>query len=295
VLSRSLPYPSRHYQEELEIQLAWIDKRPLAKLGAYANRVELGDAAIFFFDLMQSRKTSYRQARALILQAKVAKEPRQLAQPTVPINPSNPAISSSTARELALMSRWDRFDLYKASGSRIPVVRGIAIGSSTKTPPNGWYMATPRIPPTPEQQAAWKSPWMCAPAENRASCNVTLGSLLWAFFSSSKLPAGVNKLPEVGADFDFDPKYLTEPRGQDWNRLCIEMLRLCPGNKLPQSLFGRRPRRAIGSVVFRSLPYFGSENGSTNLLSWLRDLIPWPRMPVLLVVLIRREREGEHE
>jgi hypothetical protein len=287
VLSQSLPRPSSHYREELEIKLAWIDKRPLAKLEAYTKRGELGDAAIFFFDLAQSGKTRYRQARALILQAKVAEEAKQLAHPTVPVNPTNPSKTSSTARELALLSKWDRFDLYKASRSRVPIADRIAIISSTTPSPNGWYMATPKKQPNPGTMAAWKCPWMCAPAEKGSSCNVTFGNLLWAFLSSNL----VNSTYEVGANFNFDPEYLIHPQGRDWTRLCIELLRLCPENDLPQSLFGRRPKRAIVSSVIRSLPYLGSEGGLTNLFSWLRDLVLPRRMPVLFVMLIRREGE----
>jgi hypothetical protein len=223
-------------RNELEISLAWIDKRPLAKLATDLRRVELGDAAIFFFDMLQYRgSTRYNQSRALILQAKVAKETGQMAQPAVPVNPTRPNAMSSTARELKLLSRWDHFDLYKTSGSRDPIVRGIAVAPPKLPPAHSWYMATPRWRPTRAQSAAWTSPWMCAPAANGARCDITFGSLLLAFLTSSPV-TGVNAaLPEVGADFKFEPQSLWVPSGNDWDRLCIEILRLCPRNNLPRS------------------------------------------------------------
>lgn len=63
VLSPTLSPPRPRYREDLEIRLAWIDKRPLAKLATNPRRVELGDAAIFFFDLFQtSGGNDYRQS-----------------------------------------------------------------------------------------------------------------------------------------------------------------------------------------------------------------------------------------
>jgi hypothetical protein len=291
VLSRTLRPPTPHYREDLEIRLAWIDKRPLAKIPTNPRRVELGDAAIFFFDLFQVAGTNrYRQSRALILQAKAAKEKSQVAQPTVPVNPTKPRPTSSTARELELLSRWDRFDLYKTSGSRDPIVCGISVGPTKFPPANGWYMATPKRRPADTERAAWKSPWMCAPATDGAPCDVTFGNLLLAFLTASPLNGVNSSLPEVGADFKFDPHYLSAPRGNDWERLCMEILRLCPQSSLPKSLFGGSlAGGAVVRTVLRSLPYIGDGSGPAGLLLWIRDLFFPRRMPVLLIALIRRE------
>ena len=292
VLSPTLSPRRPRYREDLEIRLAWIDKRPLAKLATNPRRVELGDAAIFFFDLFQtSGGNDYRQSRALMLQAKAAKETSQIARPVVPVNPTRPRATSSTARELELLSRWDRFDLYKTSGSRDPIVRGISAAPRKLPPANGWYMATLKRRPSNAERAAWKSPWMCAPAANGAPCAVTFGSLLLAFLTAFEVNGANFALPEVGADFKFDPQYLLTPRGDDWDRLCIEILRLCQQHRLPQSLFGARANRAIGTnVLLRSFPYIGGDDSPINLFfSWIRDLIFPRRMPVLLIAIVRRE------
>jgi hypothetical protein len=290
ILSSTLRTPTPHYREDLEIRLAWIDKRPLAKLETNPRRVELGDAAIFFFDVLQNAKTKwYPQSCAVILQAKAAKEKRQIERPSVPVNPTMPRPLSSTARELALLSTWGRFDLYEASGTRDPTVRGISVAPPRFPPANGWYMATPKSRPRGAEIQAWKSPWMCAPAANGSLCNVTLGNLILAFLTSSTVNGTGSFLPEVGTNFKFDPTYLSVPRGNDWDRLCIEILRLCPRNRLPQSLFGPRAGGAVVASVLRSLPYVGSESGLADWFLRIRDLI-WPRrMAVLLIAVTRTE------
>lgn len=296
VLTPTLPTPRPGYSEELELSLAWIDKRPLAKLATNPRRVELGDAAIFFFDLLQfSGKTHYRQSRAVILQAKVAKEKGQIAQPAVPVNPRRPRPNTSTARELELLSRWEIFDLYKTAGDRDPILNGISVAPAKFPPANGWYMATPKKRPNDGQNGAWKSPWMCAPAKDGAPCEVTLGNLLLAFLASSPVNGGNSSLPAVGVDFEFDPQYLLQPnlsakRGNDWNRLCVKILQLCPKHQLPRSLFGAQAGPAIiRTTVLRSLPYAGDGSSLINLILWIRDELFPRRMPVLLITITRRE------
>jgi len=282
-----------YYREELEIKLAWIDKRPLAELAAHSKRVELGDAAFFYFEQLRHRsQVAHQFARALIVQAKVAKEENQIARPIVPVNPARPAADSSTARELDLLSRWDPFDLYATSASIDAMVTGIAIAPDPLPPAHAWYMATPKRHPKKAQTAIWKSPWMCGPAEYGAVCSFTLGALLRAFLTFA-YPAPKGELPiEAGASFNFSVSELQKPSGRGWDRLCIELLRLCPSNQFPRSLFGNLPdRSAVVSAVIRSLPYIG---GGATGWGWLRAIYEWlfpHRMPVLLVVLIKTEGE----
>lgn len=294
ILRSTLRVPVRYYREELEIKLAWIDKRPLAKLANQPKRGELGDAAFFYFEILQHNgKASHQQARALIMQAKVAKEPKQIASPTVPVNPSNPSPNSSTAREIDLMSQWRTFDLYKTSRSRSAIVKGVSIAPQSRPPAHGWYMATPGKHPKGSQAKAWESPWMCGPAAMGAPCAVTLGELLRSFFTFDTVTAGCNALPEAGATFKFDPSYMTTPVGNGWDRLCVEILRLCPNNQLPKSLFGNTgPRGAVITSVVRSFPYLGRGDGPPDCLSQITEWL-WPRrMPVLLVVMTKIEGES---
>jgi len=281
----------RYYREELEIKLAWIDKRPLAKLANHSKRVELGDAAFFFFEQLANHGVSIPQyGRALIMQAKVAKDMNQIASPSVPVNPVRPSPDSSTARELDLLSKWDTFDLYATSGSRDAIVTGISVAPASLPPAHGWYMATPRRHPAGSQASAWKSPWMCAPAEAGVACAFTLGEVLRSFFAFS-YAAPMGNLPiEVGANIDPDPSNLQNPSGQGWERLGVELLRLCPKNQLPRSLFGNvASRSAMGSSVVRSFPYLGLGGNGTGLLSRIYQRLFGRRMPVLVVVFIKTE------
>lgn len=273
----------RGYREEVEVKLAWIDKRPLAKLARHTKRVELGDAAIFYLDRLRFKdRINWRPARALILQAKVAKEREQLAAPAVPVNPTKPARDSSTAREFDLLSSWGTFDLYATSGSKDAIATAITVAPASLPPGNGWYMAAPRTRPDPDTRAAWVSPWMCAPALMAAPCATTLGQLLLAFLRSDEIGAG---LPSAGEEFRFHPDALKKPQGSDWQRVCIEVLRLCPKYRLPKALFGEYTGE--GSIV-RSFPYLGGGKS----FGWLIDLLTLlfrKKMFVLVVLVTRTE------
>lgn len=294
IFTPTLPKPRQYYREELEIKLAWIDKRPLAKLATQSKRGELGDAAFFYFEVFQTdRGISHRQARALIMQAKVAKEASQIAAPAVPVNPSKPSSQSSTAREFELLSQWGQFDLYKTSGSKTAIVSGISVSPSSLPPAHGWYMATPRVHPKGALAKAWQAPWMCGPAGINAPCEVTLGELLRSFFSFEAVTVGTGAVPEAGVNFRFDPSYMKTPIGNDWGRLCVEILRLCPTNQLPASLFGSSgPRRAIITTVLRSFPWTGDGEDRHNWLSIVHEWLRPRKMPVLLVVKMMYEGEA---
>lgn len=275
----------RSYREDIEVKLAWIDKRPLAKLARHTKRVELGDAAIFYLDRLRCRdRITWRPARALILQAKVAKERGQLAAPAVPVNPTRPARDSSTAREFDLLSSWSTFDLYATSGSKNALATGITAAPTSLPPGNGWYMAAPWTRPDADAKRAWASPWMCAPAVMAAPCITTLGQLLLAFLRCDEVGAG---LPSAGEEFRFHPDALKKPQGSDWQRVCVEILRLCPKYRLPKALVGEFAGE--GSIV-RSFPYVGGGGTSGLLLDLLTFLFP-KKMFVLVVLVTRTEGE----
>jgi hypothetical protein len=201
VLTPTLAQTGSGYSERLDIKVAWIDKRPLAALEGRSWKVELGDAAVFFFDVLEygGGKMNQRQSRALLLQAKAASQSRQMEKPSVPVNPPHPPPDNSTAHELELLSQWGKFDLYATSGNKEPAARGIAVKPKTLPPPYGWYMATPQRRPRRGERAAWASPWMCAPAVSGAPCDLSLGKLLAAFLSSAGTTAGGSAIPAVGA------------------------------------------------------------------------------------------------
>lgn len=291
IFAATLPKPTPNYRVDLEIKVAWIDKRPLAKPVNQSKRGELGDAAFFYIEFLQNRgKLVALGARALIMQAKAAKEAKQMAGPTVPVNPSRPSPGSSTERELSLLSRWETFDLFATSASKKPIAEDISVMPPTLPPAYGWYMATPRRHPEVPVAKAWASPWMCGPAEPNASCVVTLGQLLTSFFTFAAHAGGGTNLPAAGENFKFDQTHMTEPVGNGWDRLCVEILRLCPNYQLPQSLFGTtRKQGSVDTSRLRSFPYLGGDGGHPTLQSRVWEWLFPRRMPVLVVVLTKIE------
>ena len=310
ILSSALPPAGKYYRVELEVSVAWIDKHPLALLQNRTRRVELGDAALFYFPILKSGSYKhYRKARAVLLQAKVAKAQKQLAAPSVPVNPPAPRKNSSTELELELLSHWAPFDLFKASASAQPLVKQLTLPPAGSPPAYAWFMATPRSSPTPPQSAAWKSPWMCGPAANGAACDTPLGALMARFFDASWPP--VTGSVDSGVDFDFNPAHIANPdsSGKGWARLCHELLRLAGTRQLPLHLREDPAARppAISSTTVRSFPYLGfgdSERHPSDFfgLRSLGDAIwragfdivrwLWPRrFPLVIVTSI--ELEGE--
>jgi hypothetical protein len=252
--------------------LAWIDKRPLAKLHHRSRRVELGDAAFFHVaTLRNGGKTLFNGARAMLLQAKAAKAQGQIAAPTVPINPAHPAPDSSTDLELDLLSTWRPFDLFAASRSKVAVAANIQVGASGHPPPFGWFIATPREAPDRSQRQAWPSPWMCGPAAMHAPCDLTLGCLLARFFDPYGTARPTVEGVDAGAPFNFDPTEIAAPVGHGWDRLCHELLRLAGMNQLPRALFGAAPLPSGGTsrAVLRSLPYLDNGGRGGRRHNWL--------------------------
>jgi hypothetical protein len=131
---------------------------------------------------------------------------------------------------------------------------------------------------------------MCGVAERGAACSFTLGELLRSFLAFS-YPAPKGVLPiEAGASFRFAPSELEKPSGDGWDRLCIELLRLCPRNQLPRSLFGNLPDpSAVVSAVVRSFPYIGAGGIGWGWFQRVYDWLFSRRMPVLVVVWIKTE------
>ncbi len=298
ILQSTLPPAGRYYRVELDVSLAWIDKRPLAKLHHRSRRVELGDAALFYIAILHTGgRTIFNGARAMIVQAKAANAQSQIAAPTVPINPPHPTPDSSTDLELDLLSTWKPFDLFAASRSKFAVVADLKIGASGHPPPFGWFIATPREPPRGAQSQAWRSPWMSGPAMVHAPCDLTLGFLLARFFD----PYGIAKPSaggvEAGAPFQFDSAQLMAPNGDGWDRLCHELLRLTGTHQLPRALFGSAPlpTGGISRAVLRSLPYLddgGREGRRRNWLSLISDFV-WPRrFPIVIVTTVAIEGDA---
>ncbi len=241
VLSETL-LQSERMSQELTIRLAWIDKIPLAEVDGFASKTELGDAVLFSIRRVVSPAGDYYgkpAARAVLLQAKVADNYKRISRPLVPVQP----MEGSTQREFELLSRWPRFNLFKASRSEKPLASGVDLrGAERGLLPYGWYIVAPRVSKRVEKGdlPAWTSWWMGAPAMLDRSCDITFGTLLGTFLTGRKLPAAGNL--EVGRPFSCEAYPPAREEAVGWDRVCAEILAIAEGMKAPKAYFGSRAR-----------------------------------------------------
>lgn len=295
VLRAQLPAPKPGYKEEVEVKVGWIDKRPYAKM-ASQKRGELGDAAVFLLTFNDFRGPLHcESARALFLQAKVAKSVGQITQPVVPVNPPVPAPGSTTARELMLYGQWPTFDLFEHPRSNTTLAAGVTMIATGQ----GWFIATPATAPKPNQAQSWPSPWMCGPPVQGALCDETLGSLLARFLAGGQFHQIPAPMPIVaGAEFsmevddiDLQKSVKDETSLSGWNRVCVQVLRLTGQGIIPRG-YAAGPTPLQTSVTLASFPAIP---GLTSLFEWIGNIVArlmYRRMPVLIVTHLRSEGRG---
>lgn len=229
-----------------DVQLAWIDKIPIARSAGLTRGTELGDAVLFAIE--QWRDPTGRllrgRARAAVLQAKIARDVAQLAAPSVPVGTG---ISSSN--ELVLLSNWPSFDLYPTAGSASPSLSGVKVTPTGAPPPEAWFIAAPGRGLGAGARAAWPCWWMAGQPSRGAACATTLGTMLVDFL----LPAMSGAT--VGAPFVHrDPAPVggvaTPP---DWSDLCNEIRRIAARYHAPPSVFG------AGQPRVYSIPFWANQ------------------------------------
>ncbi|WP_291341773.1 hypothetical protein [Acidiphilium sp. 20-67-58] len=222
----------------LSVELGYIDKMPFAMSKVLSKKTELGDAIFFGFEetVTPTGSPISTGARAVLLQAKVTDQYRQICNPTVPIAPNIPG--TSTFNELNLLNTWPIFDLYERSNSKICSLAGIDL-SVGRSPPYSfaWYLAAPRLHSrlNSQIQLKWPSWWMLGAAIHRENCDIQFGDFLQAFLKGNQLNTSAGNL-EVGASFNCG----TGPSGPttDWDKLCCKILKLVRKHPAPVSIFG---------------------------------------------------------
>jgi len=245
---------TRGLRYDVTIRLAWIDKIPLADIVSEPERTELGDAVLFAFDeliLPDGKGPGITRARATLLQAKVTQTLDRIAKPTIPISP----LKGSTKKEFDLLSRWPRFDLFKASNSDVALAQNIDLrGNKAGTLPYGWYVAAPRLKSSAKKvdTSHWTSWWMAGPPILGQACDVTFGGLLQAFFAETPLPQAGNL--EVGAPFCCKSYPPPPDLLADWDRICAEIIAIVESSNAPQSIFGNAPPSRMSTMESISFP-----------------------------------------
>ncbi|WP_147253539.1 hypothetical protein [Thalassospira xiamenensis] len=214
------------------VELGWIDKIPVVKSSALTKRTELGDAVIFAYDQKCDSQGNLSQiaARAVILQAKVARSKTQLANPEVPVG-----YGKSTQDEFKLLSGWPQFDLYNTGGTKKPCIQNVNVAPKCSPPSEAWFLVAPGRGIVAANRASWPCWWMAGKASSKARCSTTIGTLLADFFKGSSVSL------QVGADFILPGSMSKSSKGKaacDWSDLCNEIRKILLIYKAPVSIFG---------------------------------------------------------
>ena len=226
------------------VDVAWIDKRPIAKLSATATGAELGDMMLV---VNEYDPRGLQVSRACLLEVKQS--------PTEAIPPVPVTGGESTKNQFQILSTWPVLYGLKATGSNhdyllenIITQPGAAIGGVLA---QAWYVA---VKP-PSATAPTPMPWMAAPATTGAPFEHTLGEIFGACARGDSLtnkkigtPIGVGRQFEKG-------KTLQNPPG--WDALINTIISVTNSYDLPNYYFPHRPgRRYIPGRRFAPLAAF---------------------------------------
>lgn len=206
---------------QVDMQLAWIDKAPYAKLKSgipFNNKVELGDAMFIFKENNIVSDKIETSGKAFILQAKVTRNKYQACY--VPITTYSKG--NSTYKEYHLYEKWAPFDLfYSTQGS----VKASDINLTTYNSDcvrYAWYGVAQYQQTTPTN-TEWRCRWMVGKAIMGTACDKTLGDLLSSFFMSIPLDG-----EQVG-EYYFGHQFYNN----DWYRIVHHVINCCTGLKMP--------------------------------------------------------------
>ncbi len=257
LLNRSLQRAGR--PAVCDVQLGWIDKIPIARSPKLSKGTELGDAILFAYDERRdwNGKLLTGSARAVILQAKVARSTFQLGTPSVPIG-----TGESSRNEFALLSRWPKFDLYETAGNASACLPSVTVQASSVPPSEAWFIAAPGRALSASAQPSWPCWWMAGKPHPTAGCATTIGELLVGFLapSSSTLMVGT----------PFTRQMALAPMGTagppaDWSGLCNEVQRILRKYQAPPNLFGPSQPRLYSIPLWAQL-FIGLDPSARNLI-----------------------------
>lgn len=210
------------------VDVAWIDKRPIAKLSQAAKGAELGDMMIV---VHQSDSRNFHSCRACLLEVK--QSPSQEIPP-VPVTGGE-----SSKNQFQILSTWPTIFGLKATATN----RHYLLENITTQPGPGaggvlaqaWYVAVKppaATHPTPE-------PWMAAPAVEASSFEHTLGDIFTACARGMSLTNSAVGIPiDVGREFQVG-KTLQNPPG--WDALINSIIWITRQYDLPRYFFRGTP------------------------------------------------------
>lgn len=184
------------YSHYYEIDLGWIDKKPLVEYSqAFGlKKVEVGDALLVYNNHLLDDTGKYIKTigeRAVIIQAKVTRNKKKLPSVTV-------TYDDSSKKEYALYSNWPFFCLKMKN--RYPLYFNLPHPLIKNLPsPYAFYLAARK---SYSKDRQWRSHWMGAPSQRSNMCNISAGEILLALKAGT--PIGNY---HVGADFKANPEW----------------------------------------------------------------------------------------
>ncbi|WP_414494772.1 hypothetical protein [Stenotrophomonas maltophilia] len=208
------------------VGLAWIDKRPIAKLTADGPGAELGDMLLIVEEFDPQGRVS---TRACIVEVK------QSPSSTIPPVPVTPG-SESTKNQFKILSEWPTIHGVRATGSNNSYLLENVV--TQPGPKDGgvltqaWYAAV-----RPKSAgAANPYPWMVAPAIRGADFNYTLGDLFAACAIKQSLRGPDSRPIGVGREVDLE-----EVRAQPgWSELIETIIVVARRYHLPPKYFDNK-------------------------------------------------------
>lgn len=219
------------------VDIAWIDKRPIAYWSKKHPGAELGDMMIVSHYYQPNG--AYKNSRACLLEVKQSKT---MDVPPVPVTRGK-----STLNQLHILTLWPKLLYLRMTGShKSSLMKNIDLQSSSTADEllsQAWYVAVkPKSHP---------HRWVAAPAIAGAPFRYTLGEIIAACLQGESLP----KFPavsryKVGRDFIGKPDFATNPN-PEWADLICGIAFTAHEYALPQSHFGKSAGKRLvrGRVV----------------------------------------------
>lgn len=214
------------------VDVAWVDKRPIATIAGNSVGAELGDMML----VVHERDYFGAQIRSRACLLEVKQSPH-ISIPFVPV-----FNDESTKNQFAILSAWPVLETLKMTGAN---THNLLEGVETK-PANivggavaqAWYVA---VKPKSSTGIPTPDPWMAAPAVAGADFRHSLGELFGACARGAALFHPKSGDMAVGREFSRVLRYSGKP---SWDVLISAIIFVTEHYSLPRSLFsGLRDKR----------------------------------------------------
>ena len=261
---------------DASIDVAWIDKRPIAKLTKNGAGAELGDMMLVVHE--RDSVGFILKSRACLLEVKQS--------PDDPIPPVPVTDGKSTKNQFEILSKWPTLYGLKATGTnRTYLLQNVTTHPSATIGgviAQAWYVA---VKPKSKTSVPTAKPWMVAPAVLDANFEHTLGDLFQACAQGSSLYHSVTKDVGVGREFSRELRLQNPP---SWDALINAIISVCERYTLPEHLFGPSPgKRYLRSyrppiASFAIFPWLNIATLSNTVISLVVGfMVAWWLLPIL--------------